>query len=358
MPGADGREAEGRNDAQLRADRLGIFLDELARLERQQVLLLTAEQRASVESFADRTLEELTHRYDIDRNSSQRQLSLGMRIISALGGLAFCAAIFLFFYRFWGSIPAAGQVITVIAFPLLGIAAMEFSSRREKTLYFTTLIGLVVFAAFVLNLIVLGQLFNRIDSPNAFLAWGALAAVLAYVYGLRWLLAAGLVCWLVFFSATIVSWTGAWWEWSFSRPECLLFGGAVTAAIPMMFRHTKRPDFPGIYRLIGLLAVFGALLALWHQGGDSFLPFEPKSIERTYQVIAFLVGAFTVWFGIRNNFSGTVNLGATFFTICLYVKFVDWWWDWMPKYVFFFIVGAIAIGLLTGFGRIRRRVTA
>jgi len=51
-----------------------------------------------------------------------------------------------------------------------------------------------------------------------------------------------------------------------------------------------------------------------------------------------------------------VNLGAAFFTIFLYAKFVDWWWDWMPKYVFFFVIGFIAIGLLLAFRKIRRTI--
>jgi uncharacterized membrane protein len=349
-------EPTGRNDAQIRADRLGIFLDELAQLERQQILVLTPDQRASVESFADRTLQDLTQRYDVDGNRSQRQLSLGMRIFSALGGLALCAAIFLFFYRFWGNIPTAGQVIILLAFPLAGLVAMYFCAQREKTLYFTGLIGLVVFATFVLNLIVLGQLFNRVSSPNAFLAWCALALVLAYSYGLRSLLAAGLVCGLVFFSATIVSLSGAWWEASFSRPECMLLGGALITSLSAWLRHRKHPEFTGVYRLIGLLAVFVPLLILWHSGADSFFPLDAKAIERTYQTIAFLAAASTVWFGIRRSYSGTVNLGAGFFTVCLYIKFVDWWWDWMPKYVFFFLVGAVAIALLLAFGRLRRNV--
>jgi len=349
-------EAAGRNEAQTRADRLGIFLDELARIERQQVLVLTPEQRASVESFASQTLQDLTRRYDIDVNSSQKQLSLGMRIVSALGGLALCAAVFLFFYRFWGVIPTVGQVAILVATPLIGLAAMHFSSKYERTLYFTGLIGLVVFASFVLNLVVLGQIFNRISSPNAFLAWGALALALGYAYGLRLLLAAGLISWLTFFSATIVSWSGAWWESFLSRPECMLLGGALIVAIPVWLHHRKHAEFPGTYRLIGLLAVFLSLLTLRYVGSDSFLPLEPKSIERFYQVIAFITAALTIWAGIKYNLSGTLNLGAAFFTIYLYAKFVDWWWDWMPKYVFFFLVGAVAIGLLIAFRKVRSAV--
>jgi hypothetical protein len=349
-------DVRGQRDAQQSADRLRVFREKLAELERQNVLVLTQEQRAGLDPFLDQTLQELARRYDIDVNSSQKQLSWGMRIVSALGGLALCAAVFLFFYRYWGLIPAVGQVVILVATPLLGLAAMHFASKYERTLYFTGLIGLVVFDSFVLNLVVLGQLFNRISSPNAFLAWGALALALGYAYGLRLLLAAGLISWLVFFSGTIVSWTGAWWESSYSRPECTLAGGALIVCVPIWLHHRRHQDFPGTYRLIGLVAVFLSLLTLWYAGNDSFLPLDPKSIERTYQLVAFMTAAFTIWAGIRNNLSGTVNLGAAFFTIFLYAKFVDWWWDWMPKYVFFFVIGSIAIGLLLAFRKIRRTI--
>jgi uncharacterized membrane protein len=349
-------EARERRKAQERADRLRIFRQELEELERQQILTLTEEQRTRVEPFLDRTLLDLARQYDIDVSESQKRLSLGMRIVSALGGLALCAAVFLFFYRYWGSIPTPVQVFILVALPLLGLVAMHFTSRRERTLYFTALIALVVFASFVLNLVVLGQLFNIISSPNAFFAWGGLAMLLAYTFGLRLPLAAGLICWLVFLSAIVVSWTGAWWESFYIRPECLLGGGVLIVGTPIVVRHRKHVDFPGTYRLIGLLSIFMSLLVLWHAGGVSFLSVDPTTIERLYQVIAFGTAALTIWLGIRHNLSGTVNLGAAFFTVFLYSKFVDWWWDWLPKYLFFLLVGAIAIGLLMAFRRLRDQI--
>jgi len=341
----------GRREAQQRADRLRIFRQELAGLEREQVLVLTEEQRARLEPFLEQSLGQLAREYDVDTTESQKQLSLGMRIVSALGGLALCAAVFLFFYRFWGSIPTAGQVAILIATPLVGLAAMHVTARRERTLYFTGLIGLVVFASFVLNLYVLGQIFNIISSPNAFLPWGGLAIALAYTYGQRLLLAAGLVCWLVFVPATIVSWTGAWWQSFAERPECILICAAAVVAACFLVRK----DFAGTFSLVGLLAIFGSLLALWHNGSGSFIAVDPKAIERGYQVIAFVAAGLTTWFGIRTNHSTIMNLGAAAFTLFLFLKFVDWWWDWMPKYLFFFIVGAIAIGLLMGFRTLRER---
>ena len=347
-------EPPGKRDAQERADKLRVFREQLEELERDRILVLTDEQRTRLNPFLDRTLQELAREYDVDISASQKQLSLGMRIISALGGLALCAAVFLFFYRYWGSIATTGQVAILIATPLLGLAAMHFTAQRERTLYFTSLIGLVVFASFVLNLYVLGQIFNLVPTPNAFLAWGALGLVLGYTYGLRLPLAMELVALAVFFSATILSWTGAWWDAAYRRPELGLIAGATILAVPILIPHTKREGLPSIYRLIGLLIIFICVLGLWASGNNSFLPFDATWIERSYQVVAFVIAAAAIWLGIRHNLPGTVNLGAAAFTIFLFIKFVNWWWDWMPRYLFFFIVGAIAIGLLIAFRRIRK----
>ena len=47
------------------------------------------------------------------------------------------------------------------------------------------------------------------------------------------------------------------------------------------------------------------------------------------------------------------NLGSVFFTIYLYTKFFDWWWEWMPKYLFFLVVGLVAVLLLSVLRRLR-----
>jgi uncharacterized membrane protein len=347
--------ASGRRDAQDRADRIRIFRQELDALITGGVLSLTGEQRAAVDAHLDHQVADLTHRFDIDVSESQKQLSLGMRIVSALGGLALCAGVFLLFYRFWGLLGTPVQVGILIAAPLVGLAAMDFASRRERTLYFTALIGLVTFACFVLDLTVLGQLFNITSSPNAFLAWGAFALILAYIYGLCLPLAAGLICLIVFGAATLMSLTGAWWTGFWERPETILLPGVLIALAPLLMPPGKSDQFAGTYPLVGLLAVFAVILGLWHNGGASWLPFASKTVERIYQILAFLAATAVIWIGIHFDLRGTVNLGAAYFVICLYIKMVDWWWDWMPKYVFFFVVGAVAIVLLTAFRKLRER---
>ena len=52
-----------------------------------------------------------------------------------------------------------------------------------------------------------------------------------------------------------------------------------------------------------------------------------------------------------------MNLGAVAFVVFLYVRLHAWWWDWMPKYLFFLLIGMIALVLLFVFRRMRTRLT-
>jgi hypothetical protein len=43
-----------------------------------------------------------------------------------------------------------------------------------------------------------------------------------------------------------------------------------------------------------------------------------------------------------------------FFVIFLYTKFFDWWWEIMPKYLFFFVLALAAILCLLILKRLRK----
>ena len=49
-----------------------------------------------------------------------------------------------------------------------------------------------------------------------------------------------------------------------------------------------------------------------------------------------------------------MNTGVTLFVLFLYTKLFDWWWDAMPKYLFFLLMGLTAILLLLVFKRLRK----
>lgn len=351
-------DSTSQREAQQRADRIRAFRAELAELQREGALTLDPAQIAALESHLQRTLTALAERFDIDSTESQKQISWGMRIASTLGGLALCAAVVLFFYRFWGVLGIPGQVAVLAVTPLLMLAATEFASRRERTPYYTSLFALVAFGAFVLNLNVLGSIFNMTPSRNALLLWGVFALLLAYAYRLRLPLAAGLVCLVGYLSASFASWWGWHWLSTTERPESFLPAGLMLIAVPSFRFHRRYAEFDWLYRSLGLLTLFLAILDLSESGGHSFLPVRASAIEVMYQLVGFVAAGLTVWVGIRARLAHIVNLAAAFFVIFLYVRFYDWWWEWMPGYLFFLIIGLVSIGLLALFRIVRMRATA
>ena len=341
-----------KNKAQQRADRIRAFRDELASLEQEDVLHLDPQQRSRVDTHHNTLLGEYAHQYDIDVSGTDKQLSWGMRIVSFLGALALSAAVFFFFFRFWGSLDTFAQVGILVAAPLLATIATDIAARREKTLYFASLISLIAFTCFVLNLLVLGTIFNITPSQNAFLAWGGGALIFAYHYGLRLQLVVGMTCVLGYLAATVGTWSGCYWLSFGERPENFIVAGAVmlcAAAVP----HRTHLAFPGLYRGYGLLTIFLAILILANWGRISYLPWSEDLIEFSYQTAGFMLAALIIWIGIRCRWPGTTNLGSTFFVLFLYTKLFDWWWNWLPKYQFFLLLGLIAVGLLFIMKRIR-----
>jgi uncharacterized membrane protein len=341
---------------QERADRLRIFRSELEELERARVLDLTAEQRAGLDAHVERTLSELAAQYDIDKSEPERQISLGMRIASALGGLALCAAVVLFLANYLGYWPTWVEVVVLIAIPLFLTYAAEFAAVREKTLYYTTLISLVAFAAFVADLYMLGSIYNLAPSPNALAVWGVFGLALAYHFGVRLVLAAGLISLLGWVSATTSLWLGWWWLDFERRPENVVLGGVLLTAAPLVLRHERRSEFPAVFRLVGMFAVFLPILFLSADGYDSYLPWEPVTIQHFYQMTGLIAAGVAVWIGIRRNWTGMVNTGTAFFAVFLFFRLIDWWWDSIPKYLFFLLIGTVAIGLVAMFKRLRSRV--
>lgn len=332
--------------AQQRADRIRAFRDELEQVERDGALALTEQQQEGLRSYHTRVLGELQAEFDVDTTQSQKEMSWGMRIASTIGALALGAAVWFFFYRFWGLMTTPMQVGVLLLAPLGAVAGMEWCGRREKTLYFTGLVGMLAVATFVLNISMLGSIFNIKPSENAFLLWGAFALLLAYTYGLRLILAAGLLSLMSYLALSVGAWSGVYWIYLGQRPESYIAAGAAAFAVPLVFRHRVRDNFPQVYRIMGLLAVFIAVLVLSNWGYVSYLPLTAAAVEIFYQVLGFLLAGLTIWIGIRMGWRDATNTGMTFFVIFLYTKFFDWWWDLMPKYLFFLVLGLVAVGLL------------
>ena len=345
--------AASRSEAQQRADEIRTFQAELERLERAGVLALSAEQRRALAEHHRGLLAGYAQAYDIDRDAQSKQLSLGMRVASFLGALALAASVFFLFYQFWGLFPTAAQVGILLAAAFGGFLGTLFIQRRDATGYFTKLAAMVAFACFVLNIAMLGQIFNITPSDKALLPWAAFALLLAYACDLRLLLAAGILCLIAFISARTGTWRGMYWLYFGQRPENFFPAAIVMFLVPQFLDHRRFPGFAPVYRVFGLVTLFLPMLVLANWGSISYLELEPGIIQGFYQVLGFAGSAAAVWIGAKRAWPEVVNTGLTFFVIFLYTKFFDWWWEIMPKYLFFLVIGLSAVLLLAIFKRLR-----
>ena len=345
-------QLKSKADAQRRVDQIGCFQAELAIIEQEKILSLDETQRFALASYHRNLIQSLSAAFDIDADRHEKQLSLGMKVASFLGALGFAASVFFLFYQFWGRFSTTSQVVILITAPLVGLVATMYASQREKTGYFSKLLGLVSFACFVLNLSMLGRIFNITPSPNAFLVWAIFAFLLAYASDARLLLAAGIISLAAFLSAKAGTWNGCYWLHFGERPENFFPAAFMLFMVPY-FPHHKFSGFAVIYRVFAMLLFFIPVLILANWGAISYLNISRDSIEAIYQIAGFLFSAIAIWLGIKKNWPEVLNTGNVFFTIFLYTKFYDWWWDWMPKYLFFLVIGLTAILMLLMFKRLR-----
>lgn len=335
-----------REEAQRRVDRIRAFREEAAELEREGVLELTPEQRARVLGHHEALLAHLAGAFDVDRTEGEKRLSVGMRVAALLGAIALGAAAFFLGLRLWGGIGVPLQVGVLAAAPLVALGGMEAAARRERTLYVTLLAGLLAGAAFVVDLSVLARLLNLPQRPAVLLAWSAFCLLVAYAFGLRLLLVAG----IVFLVAFVATFSGeaepCLWHAFGRRPENFLPLGAAMFALPLVAPHRRLASFPAAYRALGLVCVFVPVLLLATSGWASYLRAGPRTVEVLYQLAGFVLAALATWAGVRRGESETTNIGAGAFVLFLYVKLFQWWWDWMPKWAFFLVLGLVAVGLL------------
>ena len=342
-------------EAQQRTEQIKAFTEELKSLQSESDFGLTAEQTEQLNAYHSHKLAQLKELFDVDISSRSRQLSWGMKIASLFGALAMTSSIFFLFYHFWGYINTPVQVGLLITAPIVSFVAAIWLSQKEKNSYFSKIAALISYGCFVLNLSLLGQIFNLIPSPNAVLVWSLFAATLAYACRARLLLFFSIVGVLNFIAMKFGTWFGFYWISFGERPENFIIPALIIFALPIKLSRPQYIDFDPIYRVMGLIALFLPMLILGNYGYISYLSWEVDVIEGFYQVMGFVAAAAVIWAGIKFHWKDTVNTGVVFFVLFLYTKFFDWWWELMPKYLFFFIIGVVSIAALVGFQMIRKR---
>jgi hypothetical protein len=348
---------DARQDAQRRADQIAAFARELAQLERAGIVALAPAERTSIERYHADLLASMARQFDIDRTESQRQMALGMRVASLVGAVTLSAGIVLFFYRFWGLLTTPAQVAALVATPIVMLLAVDIAARREPTRYVASVLSIIAAAGFALNLGVVGDIFNMTPSPHILIGWAAFALAVAYAYGLRLLLAGGLAAAMGYGLAITAHIMGQDWTILLVRPEPLLPLGALAFAASF-WRPLVRPEgFARVWRLMGAAALLLPLLFL-ATGTETFSyrPLPLPVLHAVYDILGFGLPILAIWFGIRRRWSEVVNAASGFLVLFVYAKCFHWWWTVLPRYLFFLLLGGLAMAGLALLSRIRLRM--
>lgn len=343
-----------RTEAQQRADRIRVFREELAQVEGELGPVLSEEARSRLTAHHEATLAELAAQWDIDRTAGEQQLSLGMRVASLVGAIALVAAVVTFFYRIWGLVPTAVQLAIVTVLPVAFVLGTDYATRRERTHYFATITALLAVGSFALALGVIAGIYNLPPSPLALVAWGVFTLALGVGYRFVLLVYAGMLVLAFGLVGVPLHLQGIDWSPDSGRLDLHLFMGILVVAMPSILRGRYDEDLAEMVRLAGMTLAAAAIVFCAGNGHLSVLPLRPGVVEGIYDVAGFLLGAVMLWLGLRNRWRWSARGAGGFLVLFTYIKAFDWWWELLPNYVFFLVLGAIAIGALVILRRIRQ----
>jgi uncharacterized membrane protein len=331
-----------RAAAQQRADQVRAFQAELAALREEGVFTPDPAVRERLAAHHARLLAGLAEQYDADTTPATARLSLGMRVAALLGAVALIAAVVLFFLRYWGSIPVPGQVALLTAAPLLLLGATEYAVRQPGARPLAELFALVALGAFVLQLSAFHSIFSLRDSPHAFVAWAALGLALGHGHAFRGPGLAGvalLAWWLVMMLAEA---TGGTWRDPLRALEHAVLAGGALFAVGTLTRSGP-PEMPPLYRLVGLLVAFVPMLLLATSGDLSGLGLARRTTELLFQCLTLASSVAAIVIGVRLGWIESLLAGTVAFLMLAVIKSVDWFWDWMPRYLYFLLLGLVAL---------------
>jgi hypothetical protein len=344
------------DDAQRRADQVAAFRAELAELQRTGVLRLSDEALGAVARHHEELLDDLARR-GADVGERGKHVSLAMRMASLIAALALGASVFYFFFSVWGAIAFPIQVALLTAAPILALTGTAVAASRERSGAVTAILGALAVACFILDVVALGGALDLPGSPWSFLLWSGFALVVAYAYELRLALAAGVVCLAVFLAGALHHVAGGAWMLFLQRPECLLLPGGLALLIPLLRAEREPSGFGTIWRVAAVVLLFVPCLILSGTGA-SYLPIEESDAAVGYQVAGFLGSAGLVWLGLARLRKDLIYSSTLAFVALLFQRFVEWWWDWLPRYLFFLVVAAGALLALWVLRRLHVAVSA
>jgi uncharacterized membrane protein len=72
-----------------------------------------------------------------------------------------------------------------------------------------------------------------------------------------------------------------------------------------------------------------------------------------YELASFALAVLAIAVGSRRGWREVETIGTAFLVFYLFPRFFDCWWDWMPRWLFFLVIGALAVAMLLALRRLR-----
>jgi uncharacterized membrane protein len=349
--------------------------------------------------------------------AQERKLGRGVTILINLGAVIVAAGLIIFFASNWIEFGRAAKIASLFALTLF-FYLVGFELTQEGRWNFPKLglalifLGCVMFGVDILLLALIYDL--RAQHAWALLLDTIIWLAVAYLVRSRLILFLGLIGVVSWFGAEVgYSWGGYWIY--LGRPFHFIGLGACLVAVAGIHAWRGQRGFAAPYALVGLLLIYLSTLILsifnlqkGFRGVESSAPLvvwlmlygpylfalaalaivhlrwrrttltDPPALVVLFllalmilsSVIAWTPGHRAFWFillltlltsagiylGIAWESPVFLNTSMVFFAVNIYTRFYEYFWDAMPKSLFFIVGGATLIAGGIWVERVRRRI--
>jgi uncharacterized membrane protein len=349
--------------------------------------------------------------------AQERKLGRGVTVLINLGAIVLAAGLIVFFASNWIEFGRPAKVASLFILTLFFYGA-GFELTEDGWLKFPTLGLALVFLGCVMFGVDILLLALMYDIPARH-AWSLLIdtvawLAIAYLLHSRLILFLGLIGLVSWFGAEVGYLWGGYWIY-LGRPFHFLGLGACLLAASGLHARSRDRRFTAPYALAGLLLIYLSTLVLsifdvqrgfraaeweapaavwlmlvgpyvltvvtlaaihfrWRQASLtdppviltlilfvllvllSVVAWTPGHREAYFILLLTLLTAGGIYLGIAWESPVVLNTSLTFFAINVYTRFYEYFWDAMPKSLFFIVGGATLIVGGIYIERLRRRI--
>lgn len=338
---------------QQRIRRILSFRDEVATLVAEGALAEADPTIAAIARHHDALLRDLGRDEALDLSREEARLSAGMRLATLLGAAALSMAWAMFVASAWDGLGPTAKLALVWLPPVLLVPAIAVAARRDPSGYVANIIAVVAAIGLAVACPATLELYQQPGARWPFFLVGWFAMLVA----LRWRLLLPQIIGVV--ALGIGFWSldglrrGVDFDRSLQYGEPVLLGGLLAFAFAR-WTLAGPPLFRLSWRIAGTFAVAMALLVMGINGHFSWLG-DGRATEGFYQVAAFVVFVGMTWWGLRHDDAVLARGGGLALITYLLFRMFDWFWDAIPDWLFFLLMGAFAFAVLLVLRRVRLR---